>query len=141
MNLVKSVESPHLKKTFSEFGPGDTIKVYVRVIEGEKVRQQVFQGIVINRRGAALSATFTVRKISMGVGVERIFPLHSPSVSLIELVKKGRVRRAKLFYLRAKKSDRLEASKESLVTAERPASAKARAKKKAKAETKAETKE
>jgi large subunit ribosomal protein L19 len=121
MNLVKSVESPHLKKTFPDFGPGDTIKVHVRVIEGEKVRQQVFQGIVINRRGGGLSETFTVRKISMGVGVERIFPLHSPSVSRIEVVKKGRVRRAKLFYLRAKKSDRLEASKETLVTAERPA--------------------
>jgi large subunit ribosomal protein L19 len=128
MNLVKSVESPHLKKTFSEFGPGDTIKVHVRVIEGEKVRSQVFQGIVINRRGGGLSETFSVRKISMGVGVERIFPLHSPSVSRIELVKKGRVRRAKLFYLRAQKSDRLEASKEKLVTAEKPASSKAKAK-------------
>ncbi|MBI5837940.1 MAG: 50S ribosomal protein L19 [Candidatus Eisenbacteria bacterium] len=120
MDFVKSVESPHLKKTFSDFGPGDTIKVHVRVIEGEKERSQVFQGIVINRRGSGLSATFSVRKISMGVGVERIFPMHSPSVSRIELVKKGRVRRAKLFYLRAQKTDRLEASKESLVAAERP---------------------
>ncbi len=121
MDLVKSVESPHLKKTFSNFGPGDTVKVHVRVIEGEKERSQVFQGIVISRRGSGLSATFSVRKVSMGVGVERIFPMHSPSVSRIELVKKGNVRRAKLFYLRAQKADRLEAARESLVTAERPA--------------------
>ena len=116
MDMVKSVESPHLRKTFADFGPGDTVKVHVRVIEGEKVRSQVFQGIVINRRGGGLSETFSVRKVSMGVGVERIFPLHSPSVSRIELVKKGQVRRAKLFYLRAQKADRLEASRESLVT-------------------------
>ena len=115
MELVKSVESPHLKKHFSEFGPGDTIKVHVRVVEGEKERSQIFQGIVSGRRGGGLSATFTVRKMSMGVGVERIFPLHSPSIAKIELVRKGRVRRAKLFYLRKQKTDRLEASKESLV--------------------------
>ena len=125
MDLVKTVESPHLRKTFSDFGPGDTVKVHVRVIEGEKERSQVFQGIVINRRGAGLSETFAVRKVSMGVGVERIFPLHSPSVSRIELVKKGRVRRAKLFHLRATKADRLEAAKESLVTADKSAPAKA----------------
>jgi len=124
MDQVKSVESPHLKKVFSDFGPGDTVRVHVRVIEGEKERSQVFQGIVINRRGAGLSETFAVRKISMGVGVERIFPLHSPSLSRIELVKKGRVRRAKLFYLREQKSDRLEASRESLVTADRPGESK-----------------
>ena len=125
MELVKSVESPHLKKHFSDFGPGDTIKVHVRVIEGEKERSQIFQGIVSGRRGGGLSATFTVRKMSMGVGVERIFPLHSPSIARIELVRKGRVRRAKLFYLRKQKSDRLEAAKESLVQADPSGSKKA----------------
>ncbi len=102
MNLVKSVESPHLKRTFSDFGPGDTIKVHVRVIEGEKVRSQVFQGIVINRRGSGLSETFSVRKVSMGVGVERIFPLHSPTIDKLEVVRHGQVRRAKLYFLREK---------------------------------------
>lgn len=118
MDLIKSVESPHLKKLFSGFRPGDTVKVHVRVIEGEKERSQVFQGICTSRRGAGLSATFAVRKMSMGVGVERIFPMHSSSVSRIELVRKGKVRRAKLFYLRGQKTDRLEASRETLVQAE-----------------------
>ena len=118
MDLVKAIESPHMRKTFSDFRPGDTVRVHVRVIEGEKERAQVFQGIVTNRRGSGISATFTVRKMSMGVGVERIFPLHSPSISKIELARKGKVRRAKLLYLRGKKSDRLEASREALVAAD-----------------------
>ena len=100
MNLIKSIESPHLKRVFSEFRPGDTVRVHVRVIEGDKERSQVFQGIVTNRRGAGIAETFTVRKMSMGVGVERIFPLHSPAVADVELVRKGRVRRAKLYFLR-----------------------------------------
>jgi len=120
MDLIKSVESPHLKKLFSDFRPGDTVKVHVRVIEGEKERSQIFQGIVTSRRGAGLSETFAVRKMSMGVGVERIFPMHSSSIARIELVRRGRVRRAKLFYLRGQKSDRLEAGRESLVTGEQP---------------------
>ncbi len=115
MELVKTVESPHYQKHFSEFGPGDTIKVHVRVIEGEKERSQIFQGIVSNRRGGGLSETFTVRKMSLGVGVERIFPIHSPSIARIELVRKGKVRRAKLYYLRKQKTDRLSASRETLV--------------------------
>jgi large subunit ribosomal protein L19 len=86
-----------------EFGPGDTIKVHVRVIEGEKERSQIFQGIVTNIRGSGIRQSFTVRKVSGGVGVERTFPLHSPAVARIELGRKGKVRRAKLFYLRGKR--------------------------------------
>ncbi len=82
------------------FGAGDTLKVHVRVIEGNKERVQVFQGVVIKRQGAGVHETFTVRKVSYGVGVERTFPLHTPNVSRIELVSRGDVRRAKLFYLR-----------------------------------------
>jgi large subunit ribosomal protein L19 len=86
-----------------EFGPGDTIKVHVRVIEGEKERSQIFQGIVTNIRGSGIRQSFTVRKISGGVGVERTFPLHSPAVAKIDLDRKGKVRRAKLFYLRGRR--------------------------------------
>src|SRR3989475_13262924 len=86
-----------------EFGPGDTIKVYVRVSEGEKERSQIFQGVVTNIRGSGIRQSFTVRKVSGGVGVERTFPLHSPSVAKIDLARKGKARRAKLFYLRGKR--------------------------------------
>lgn len=103
MDLLKKVEAAHRRDDQAAFRPGDTVKVHVKVVEGEKERTQMFQGTVINRRGTGLGATFTVRKISGGVGVERIFPLHSPSVSKIELIKEGRVSRAKLFYLRGKK--------------------------------------
>jgi large subunit ribosomal protein L19 len=103
MELLKKVEAKHLREAEVAFRPGDTVKVHVKVVEGEKERTQLFQGTVINRRGSGLGATFTVRKISGGIGVERIFPLHSPSVSKIELVKEGQVSRAKLFYLRGKK--------------------------------------
>ena len=103
MDLLKKVEAAHRRDDQTAFRPGDTVKVHVKVVEGEKERTQLFQGTVINRRGTGLGATFTVRKISGGIGVERIFPLHSPSVSKIELVKEGRVNRAKLFYLRGKK--------------------------------------
>jgi len=83
-----------------DFAPGDTLKVHVRVVEGNKERVQVFQGVVIRRQGAGVRETFTVRKLSYGVGVERTFPLHTPIVQLIEVVTRGDVRRAKLFYLR-----------------------------------------
>src|SRR5437868_12557583 len=99
MDLIKSIESPHLRRVFSEFRPGDTVRVHVRVIEGDKERAQIFQGIVMNRRGTGVGETFTVRKMSMGVGVERIFPLHGPGIARIELARKGKVRRAKLRYL------------------------------------------
>ena len=100
MNKLQATESQFMKKELPEFRPGDTVRVYVRVVEGESERTQAFQGTVIQRRGSGLGTTFTVRKISGGIGVERIFPLHSPNISKIENIRRGRVRRAKLFYLR-----------------------------------------
>jgi large subunit ribosomal protein L19 len=100
MNKVDLVEKPRLRNDLPEFRPGDTVKVHVRVVEAGRERIQVFQGVVIRRQGGGLRETFTARKISFGVGVERTFPLHSPSVSKIEVVTRGRVRRAKLYYLR-----------------------------------------
>ena len=100
MNKIALVEAAHLKTDLPRFRPGDTINVHFRVIEGDKERIQDFEGIVISRRGAGLKETFTVRKISNGVGVERVFTIHSPRIAKIELVREGKVRRAKLFYLR-----------------------------------------
>lgn len=103
MRLMEKFEAKLRHAEAPEFRPGDTIKVHVRVVEGDKVRSQVFQGVVINRRGAGVRRTFTVRKVTEGIGVERIFPLNSPNISRIEVTRKGQVRRAKLFYLRGKK--------------------------------------
>lgn len=100
MEKLKLVEAMQIKKDLTAFNPGDTVNVHVRVIEGDKERIQQFQGVVIGKRGSGMNATFTVRKISNGVGVERIFPTHSPRLAKIELIKVGRVRRAKLYYLR-----------------------------------------
>lgn len=100
MDKVKLVEATQMKSDLPEFRPGDTVNVHVRVVEGDKERIQQFQGVVIRRRGAGVNTTFTVRKVSDGVGVERIFPLHSPRIAKIDLVKEGRVRRSKLYYLR-----------------------------------------
>ncbi|OGU01229.1 MAG: 50S ribosomal protein L19 [Gemmatimonadetes bacterium RBG_16_66_8] len=100
MHKLRAVEREGLKQDIPDFLPGDTVKVLVRVSEGDKERLQAFEGVCIGRRGGGISETFTVRKISAGVGVERIFPLHSPVISQIELVRRGRVRRAKLYYLR-----------------------------------------
>jgi large subunit ribosomal protein L19 len=100
MEKLKLIEATQLKTDLPQFRAGDTVNVHVRVIEGDKERIQQFQGVVIGRRGEGLRATFTVRKISNGVGVERIFPIHSPRVAKIEIVKEGRVRRAKMYYLR-----------------------------------------
>lgn len=101
MDKLKLVEATQMKTGIPAFAPGDTINVHVRVIEGDKERIQQFQGVVIGKHGAGMSATFTVRKISDGVGVERIFPLHSPRIAKIDRVKEGSVRRAKLYYLRS----------------------------------------
>ncbi len=101
MNQLQQVESLYIQKEQPEFRAGDTVRVHVRVVEGDKERIQVFQGVVIGRRGGGTRETFTVRKISGGIGVERIFPLHSPSLSRIEVIRRGKVRRAKLYYLRA----------------------------------------
>lgn len=100
MDKIKLVEGMHLKNDIPPFKAGDTLKVSVRVIEGDKERIQEFQGIVISKRGSGISETFTIRKISNGVGVERIFLLHSPRIAKIEKVKDGHVRRAKLYYIR-----------------------------------------
>ena len=102
MGLIEKVEAAQLKADRPELRPGDTVEVLVRVIEGDKERQQKFRGEVINMRGAGLRKTFTVRKISEGVGVERTFPLHSPVVAGVKVMKHSKVRRAKLFYLRRK---------------------------------------
>lgn len=100
MSLIQAVEEQHLRKDLPPFRPGDTVKVQVKVVEGDKERLQAFEGICIRRRGGGLSATFTVRKVTYGVGVERTFPLHSPSIDRIEILRQGEVRRAKLYFLR-----------------------------------------
>jgi large subunit ribosomal protein L19 len=100
MHRIAKVEKAFMREDIPRFTPGDTVRVHVRIKEGEKERIQVFQGTVIGRRGGGTGETFTVRKISQGVGVERVFPLHSPNVAKIERVRVGSVRRAKLYYLR-----------------------------------------
>jgi len=100
MNLISSLEQEQLKKELPEFRPGDTVRVHLKVVEGTRERIQVFEGVVIRRRGGGLSETFTVRRVSYGVGVERTFPLHSPRIERIEPMRRGRVRRARLYYLR-----------------------------------------
>lgn len=100
MDIVSQLESQQSKKDPPALRPGETVRVHVKVVEGEKERTQIFEGIVIGLSGSGNRATFTVRKISYGVGVERIFPLHSPRIDKVEVVARGRVRRAKLYYLR-----------------------------------------
>ncbi len=100
MNRLDIVEKARMKDDLPEFRPGDNVKVHVRVIEGTRSRIQVFEGVVLARQGGGLRETFTVRKISFGVGVERIFPVHSPTVEQVEVTRRGKVRRAKLYYLR-----------------------------------------
>lgn len=98
--LLESVVQDQLRTDLPEFKAGDTVKVHVKVVEGSRERIQIFEGVVIRRRGGGISETFTVRKISYGVGVERTFPLHSPRIDKIEVVRRGKVRRAKLYYMR-----------------------------------------
>ena len=102
-NIITKIEAEQLKKDVAAFRVGDTVKVHTRVIEGDKERIQIFAGIVIARKGSSLNEAFTVRKISYGEGVERVFPLHSPKVAKVEVTKTGRVRRARLHYLRGRK--------------------------------------
>ena len=118
MKRIQQIEKSYLMQNLPEFSSGDTLRVHVKIKEGDKERIQVFQGIVIGRRGSGTGATFTVRKMSAGIGVERIFPLHSPNIDKIERIKIGTVRRAKLNYLRALtgKSARI---KERIVEAEK----------------------
>ncbi|MBY8910842.1 50S ribosomal protein L19, partial [Salinicoccus roseus] len=98
--LINELTKEQLKTDLPEFKAGDTVRVHVRIVEGSRERIQVFEGVVIKRRGGGISETFTVRKISYGVGVERTFPVHSPKIEKIEVTRRGRVRRAKLYYLR-----------------------------------------
>jgi large subunit ribosomal protein L19 len=100
MNLIDSLEQEYKRSDIPQFKPGDTVKVHVKVVEGTRERIQIFEGVVIRRRGTGLSETFTVRRIASGVGVERTWPLHSQRVDKIEVMRRGRVRRAKLYYLR-----------------------------------------
>ena len=100
MNVIDTIEREQLKSDIPEFKPGDTVRVHVKVIEGEKERIQVFEGVVLRKSRGANRATFTVRKTSYGVGVERTFPLHSPRVDKVDVITRGQVRRAKLYYLR-----------------------------------------
>ncbi|MCE7794626.1 50S ribosomal protein L19 [Salipaludibacillus sp. CUR1] len=99
--IIRDITKEQLKTDLPEFRAGDTLRVHVKVVEGTRERIQVFEGVVIKRRGSGISETFTVRKISSGVGVERTFPVHSPRIDKIEVSRRGKVRRAKLYYLRA----------------------------------------
>lgn len=98
--IIHEIEAQQLKKTIPDFAPGDTVVVYVKVVEGERERLQAFEGVVIGRRNRGANSAFTVRKISYGEGVERVFPLHSPAIDKIVVKRRGKVRRAKLYYLR-----------------------------------------
>ena len=100
MNKIDTIEMEQMKKNVPPFKAGDTVKVHVKIVEGDKSRIQVFQGVVIGRQNGGIRESFTVRKISNGVGVERVFPIHSPTVDAIEVIIRGHVRRAKLYYLR-----------------------------------------
>ena len=103
MEVVKAMEKEQMRFDLPYFKPGDTVKVHVKIREGDKERIQVFQGVVIKKRKGAASASFTVRKVSYGIGVERIFPLHSPNIDKVEVVFRGRVRRSRLYYLRKRR--------------------------------------
>lgn len=103
MDKIREIEEEQIRTDLPEFGAGDTVRVHLKIKEGEKERVQIFQGVVLQRRGEGVRHTFTVRKISNGIGVERIFPLHSPFIQGIDVVRRGRVRRAKLYYLRQRR--------------------------------------
>jgi large subunit ribosomal protein L19 len=100
MNVIEAIEKEQMRVDIPDFRPGDTVKVHARIKEGEKERIQIFQGVVIRKRRGNTGATFTVRKVSYGIGVERIFPLHAPLVDKIEVLTRGKVRRSRLYYLR-----------------------------------------
>ncbi len=102
-SILRELTSDQLKTDLPVFGAGDTVRIHVRVIEGDKERTQIFEGTVIQRKGSGIQETFTVRKISQGIAIERIFPMHSPRIAKIERMREGRVRRARLFYLRGRK--------------------------------------
>jgi len=119
-NIIDRIEAGMVRTDLPKIAPGDTVKVHVKVKEGEKERIQVYQGVVISIRGGGMRTSFTVRKISVGVGVERIFPLHSPSIDHLEILRSGKVRRAKLYFLREKlgKAGRLKERRRAEIVAE-----------------------
>ena len=100
MNIIEALEKEQLRSDIPDFAPGDTVRVHAKIVEGSRERIQMFEGVVISRQGAGVRATFTVRRISYGIGVERMFPVHSPRIEKIDVLRKGIVRRAKLYYLR-----------------------------------------
>lgn len=100
MNIIETLEKEQLRSDIPEFAPGDTVRVHAKIVEGSRERIQMFEGVVIGRQGAGVRETFTVRRISYGIGVERMFPVHSPRIEKIDVLRKGIVRRAKLYYLR-----------------------------------------
>ena len=102
MQRITAIESEQRRDDLPDFGPGDTLKVHYKIVEGNRERVQMFQGVVIRRKGEGVKETFTIRKISFGVGVEKIIPTHSPKITKIEVISKGKVRRAKLYYLRSR---------------------------------------
>ncbi len=102
MDIIKSIEQEQLRTDMPEFGVGDTVRVFVKVVEGTRERLQAFEGVVIKRQHGSVRETFTVRRVSYGIGVERTFPFHSPRVGKLEVIRRGKVRRAKLFYLRSR---------------------------------------
>ena len=103
MDLLRAVDNTQIRTDIPSFRPGDTVRVHVKIKEGEKYRIQVFEGVVIARKNNGISSTFTVRKVSLGYGIERIFPLHSPIIEKLEVVRSGKVRRARLYYLRSRR--------------------------------------
>ncbi|MCD6521345.1 50S ribosomal protein L19 [Candidatus Calescamantes bacterium] len=113
MKVIEALEKEMMKKNIPDFSVGDTVRVYVKFYEGGKERIQPFEGIVIRKRGSGIRQTFTVRRTSFGEGVERIFPLHSPVIEKIEVLRKGKVRRAKLYYLRSKRGKKLRVKEKS----------------------------
>ncbi len=132
MKRIAQIEKSYMRDDIPEFNAGDTLRVHVKIKEGDKERTQVFQGVVIGRRGSGTNQTFTVRKMSNGIGVERVFPSHSPNIEKVELIRSGRVRRAKLYYLRdlTGKSARI---KEKIVDTQKAAEKKPKATPKAEA--------
>ena len=100
MDVIKMIDNQQLREDIPQFGVGDTVRVFVKVVEGSRQRLQAFEGVVIQRKNGGINETFTVRRVSYGVGVERTFPVHSPMIDRIEVIRRGKVRRAKLFYLR-----------------------------------------
>ncbi len=123
MDLLRNIEAPHMRDDIPAFAPGDTIRVHVKVIEGEKERTQVFQGVVLGIRGSGIGRSFTVRKVTDGIGVERIFPINSPSIAKVEVTRKGSVRRAKLTYLKELKGKSARIKEKATQSKKAPANA------------------